>query len=114
MKRLLIALLILVSPLAGGDWLYRGLEYSFVGVQAADVYTTFRAIGSGAGQEGNPLAKWFIGSKPATITIKAAGTYAILLALRGMKKRNRVVATVFLVALNVAFGCVAYKNAGIK
>ena len=116
MKRLLILLLMVAMPLmaAKPGKLYHALEYSFVAVQAADILTTFKAIDSGAGVEENPMARWFIQSKPATVAVKAIGAYAILSLLRKMRKRSRIVAGVSLVVLNVAFGYVAYKNGRIK
>lgn len=95
------------------NWFYHNMQVVFVGVQVADVVYTYRALESGAGEEGNPIARFYINNKATTIAIKAAGSYLILSMLRKIHKRSRTVATISLIVLNVAFGYVAYQNSRI-
>ena len=93
---------------------YQSMEFVFIGAQAADLLTTFKAIDSGAGYEGNPFGNLFIQNKTKSILFKATGTMAILHILKGIKKRNKTIATITLIILNVSFGYIAYHNSRIK
>jgi hypothetical protein len=117
MKLLIAILLILSIPLGAVEKpnrFYKSMEYLFVGVQVADIASTYHALSSGDTEEGNPIARAIIGSKPATVAFKAIGSFAVLSLLRSMRKRSRVTAVVALVVLNVGFGYIAYRNARIK
>jgi uncharacterized membrane protein len=117
MKHLFAIILILSAPLLATEKpsrFYKSMELVFIGTQVADIASTYHALGRGGTEEGNPIARAIIGSKPATIAFKAIGSYAVLSLLRSMRKKNKTVAVLTLIVLNAGFGYVAYRNARIR
>jgi hypothetical protein len=86
------------------------LYVSFGTLQALDYHSTQRALSSGAGREGNPLARGIVSSPPALIVAKAAATAGVIVAGEKMWKRNRVGAVLFVAAMDVAMCAVVAHN----
>jgi hypothetical protein len=81
-------------------------------LQAADALTTFAALGRGA-TEGNPLVRNIVNNRALFIGVKAATTVATVLTVEKLRKRNQVVASVTLIAINATLAAVAINNVAI-
>ncbi len=86
-------------------WLY----VSFGAVQALDVYSTARALESGA-KEQNPVLAQFRGHLGATLALKAATGAATIFAVERLWKKNRAGAIAVMVAANGVTAVVAAHN----
>jgi hypothetical protein len=91
------------------DWVYHGLEASYIALNAADVIFTYRALDKGA-EEANPLLRGFVKSKPLTIAFKAGTTGLVLYANRKITKENKTVGYATLIALNLLYGYIVNNN----
>jgi hypothetical protein len=81
-------------------------------LQAADVLTTFAALGRG-GTEGNPFLKNLVHNRPLFIGVKAATSVATVFAVERLRKRSPVGASVTLIAINATLAAVAVNNLAI-
>src|SRR4029453_2173845 len=74
---------------------------SFLGLQVADLPSTWRALDHGA-VEANPLLENFAGSRPALLTVKAAGSVGVIAASEALSKKSRTAAIIFMIGANSA------------
>jgi hypothetical protein len=81
-------------------------------LQAADVLTTFAALGRGA-REGNPLVRNVVHNRPLFIGVKAVTSVATVFAVERLRKRSPVGASVTLIAINATLAAVAVNNLAI-
>lgn len=86
------------------------LYVSMIGLQALDVDSTVRALHRGATREANPVVAAAAGAPWALVTVKAAGTVAIISINERLWKRNRVAAVALMVAANSGYAMVAAHN----
>ena len=84
----------------------RGLEGVYVGLQAADIWTTFVGRQRGA-REVNPLMNT---NYKQALGFKTLTTAATLLATRKLAKKSPKTALATMVALNVMMGAVVANN----
>jgi len=81
----------------------------FGALQVLDVYSTRRAISSGA-VEANPIMKGFAGNAGAMLAVKSAAAAASIFCAEKAWKRNRKAAIVLMAALNGATAVVVGHN----
>lgn len=91
------------------DWMYNGLETSYIGLNIADYITTQQAMKKGA-KEANPIMKPFVKNKSTFALIKAGGTLTTIYFSRKIKKENPKTALGLLLALNIFYGYVVNNN----
>ena len=91
------------------DWVYHGLEVSYIALNAADLALTYGALNSGA-KEGNPIMKNVMHNKALTALIKTGATGFVLYAGRKIKEENSTAAYAFLTAINLIYVGVVYNN----
>jgi hypothetical protein len=85
-----------------------GLYVSLAGLNALDIYSTMRALDSGA-RELNPVMG-SAGHPGASFAIKAATTAGAIYLAEKLWKRNRVAAIVTMVAVNAGTAAVVARN----
>ena len=95
------------------DWIYNGLEASYIGLNIADYITTRQAMEKGA-WEANPIMRPFVKNKPAFASIKAGATLTTLYLYRKVKKEKPKVAFGLLLALNIFYGHIVNNNYQVK
>ena len=78
-------------------------------LQAFDVYSTRRALTSGA-VEANPLMRSAAGSSGTMLAVKALSTVGAVLVAERMWKKNRTGAVILLAVVNGATAAVAVRN----
>jgi len=93
----------------GDSPLLMSLYVSTALTQALDIHSTLKALGRG-GVETNPMLSGLTGNKAAFIAVKSAVAAGSIFAARRLAKRNKVAAIVSMVAINTAYGFVAYHN----
>jgi hypothetical protein len=86
-----------------------GLYASLAGLNALDVYSTRRALNSGA-REVNPVMASTSGNFGAMLAIKAATTTSSIYLAEKLWKKNRAAAIVTMVAVNGATAAIAARN----
>lgn len=91
------------------DWLYHGLEASFIIFNVVDYVTTQQALEYGA-QEKNPIAKHFIHNRPVSALWKIGCNLTSLYACKQLKKTHPKTAYGALIGLNILYGQLAYRN----
>ena len=91
------------------DWIYNGLEASYIGLNIADYITTRQAMEKGA-WEANPIMRPFVKNKPAFASIKAGATLTTLYLSRKVKKEKPKVAFGLLIIGNLVYGYLANHN----
>ena len=86
------------------------MMYAALGaVQAFDVYSTRRALTSGA-VEANPLMRGAARSSGTMLAVKALSTAGTILVAERMWKKNRTGAVILLAVVNGATAAVAVRN----
>jgi len=88
------------------------LASTYVTLNAVDVYTTTRAVQSGA-SEANPIVSPFAGSPVALGVLKAASTTATILAARQLWKKHPAAAIALLIGANAGMSFVVIHNARV-
>jgi hypothetical protein len=83
---------------------------AYAGLQALDVHSTRRAIGSGSGREANPLLGAAAQSSASLIAIKAASTAGVIYGTGKLWKKNRTLAVLTMVAINGATAAIVARN----
>jgi hypothetical protein len=94
------------------DWLYTGMEVSYISLNIADLVTTYYSLTNGA-REANPITKLYIHNRPLTIVIKGSLTAGVLYGLRQIKKEHQTAAYLTLGVLNILYGFVVNNNVGV-
>lgn len=94
------------------DWLYTGLEVSYVSLNIADLITSYYSLAIGA-KEANPIANLYIKNKPLSFIVKGSVTVGVLYSLRQVKKENKKIAYLTLGALNTLYAFVVNNNVGV-
>ena len=84
----------------------RVLQVSFVGLQAADLHSTFRAMDNGTGVEANPL----MANRGAAIVLKAATSVAVVAATHEWAKKHPIQARIALAVLDGAYTSIVVNN----
>jgi hypothetical protein len=85
------------------------LYISFAVLQALDVHSTTRALGSGA-VEGNPLMRSAARQPAGLIALKAGGAASTIWLSHKLSKRSRTGAFVLMTAMNSAYAMVVAHN----
>ncbi len=93
----------------GTSPLLMSLYVSTAFTQALDIHSTIKALDRG-GVETNPMLSGLTGNKAAFIAVKGAVAAGSIYAASRLAKRNKVAAIVTMVAINTAYGFVAYHN----
>lgn len=88
---------------------YHALEVSYIGLNVADLVTTYKVIKLG-GYETNPLMKPFIENKAEAIAYKTVATLGILALNRAIQKDHPKLALISLIGLNLGMGYVVHHN----
>jgi hypothetical protein len=89
------------------------LAASYVALNALDIYTTTRALGSGRGAEGNPVLGPVAPSPAALTAVKIATTATTLVMAKRLWKDHRIASITLMVAANVGTSFVVAHNAMI-
>jgi len=89
------------------------LASTYVALNALDVYTTTKAIQSGAGVEANPLVGSAAANPVALSALKAASTTATIVLARQLWKKHPAAAIVLLVGANAGMSFVVMHNASV-
>ena len=96
------------------DWVYHGLEASYIALNVADYFLTYRALDKKSDkwqvQEVHPIMKNFIHNKALTALIKTGATGFVLYANRKLKKENSTAAYALLTAMNLIYAGIVYNN----
>lgn len=110
MKKLIIALFLVSFGCFGQKNLaYHSLEVMYIGLNVADLVTTYRLI-DGGGYEANPLMSKIIDNKPLTIGIKTLSTLTYLGACHVIRKDKPKLAFALLILGNIGYSAVVYNN----
>lgn len=94
------------------DWLYHGLEASYIVLNYIDYKTALNAIDNGA-TELNLLAKPFVENPHNDITFalfKTGATFTTLYYLRKIKEENPKLAYASLTGANLLYGWLAHRS----
>jgi len=84
----------------------RLLQVSFVGLQAADLHSSFRAVDSGTCAEANPLMT----NRASALVLKAGVSVAVLAATRKWATKHPKAARITLAALDGAYAAIVVNN----
>lgn len=87
---------------------YHALEASYIGLQAADVITTYKGIRLGA-YEQNPAANYML-KHDLLIPGKILASTAFLYSCRRIRKENPKLAMIYLIGGNLVYGAVVTRN----
>jgi hypothetical protein len=85
------------------------LYVSYAALQASDIITTTAGLSRNA-RESNPLLRNVAHSPAAMIGVKAAGTVATIYTIERLRRRNPLVASITLIALNATMAAVTINN----
>ena len=96
-------------PGFGGRAVMGSLYASTAVMQALDIHSTLKGLDRGA-TEGNPLMAGLTSNKAAFIATKVGVAAGTILAARHVAKKNKVAATLTLIALNSAYAVVVSHN----
>jgi hypothetical protein len=96
-----------------GSKVFPALAASYVALNALDIYTTTRALGSGRGAEGNPVLGPVAPSPAALTAVKIATTATTLVMAKRLWKQHRVASITLMIAANVGTSFVVAHNAMI-
>jgi hypothetical protein len=86
--------------------LLRTLQVSFVGLQATDLHSTFRAMDNGAA-EMNPL---MMQHRIVVVGLKAGASLAVVIATHKLAKKHPKAARLTLAALDGAYAAIVFHN----
>jgi hypothetical protein len=89
------------------------LASTYAVLNGLDVYTTTRALQSGAGVEANPVMGPVAGNTVALAAVKSASTASTIYLARKLWKQHPKSAIVLLVCANVGMGIIVSHNATI-
>lgn len=106
---LLLAIPLLTNGQRQGRIAYHSLEASYIGLNALDLLTTYKALGAG-GREANPVMAIFIKNQAQAIAFKSVTTLGALALLRYCRKDHPKGALVSLIVLNVGMGYLVNHN----
>ena len=84
----------------------RVLQVSFVGLQVADLHSTFRAVDNGTSAEANPLMT----NRASAVVLKAGVSVAVLAATQKWAKKHPRAAQITLAALDGAYAAIVVNN----
>jgi hypothetical protein len=84
----------------------RVLQVSFVGLQAADLHSTFRAVDNGTSTEVNPLMV----NRGSAVALKACVSVAMWAATYEWAKKHPKAARITLAAMNGAYAALVVNN----
>jgi hypothetical protein len=87
------------------------LYAAFASLQLLDAHSTLAATRGGAA-EGNPLVKPFVGTPGALLGVKASTTVLTIIASEKLWRRNRASAVATMLAVNIAYTAVVWRNYG--
>ncbi len=87
----------------------RMLQVSFVGLQAADLHSTFRAVDNGTSAEANPLMT----NRASALVLKVGVSVAVLAATHRWAKKHPKAARITLAALDGAYAAIVVNNCRI-
>jgi hypothetical protein len=105
------------APAAGESsrtWLLPALYLTYGALQAADVYTTHRALEQGGAREANPMLRWAAASPSALIGVKAASTAGTIYLLEKLRRRHPRAAAITMVALNASYAAIVAHNMRVR
>jgi len=110
-KKLILGLLLVLLPtgLFANNTIFKSLQISYVGMDYADVGITTYALWKGA-KEANPLTKWYVNNPPLAIGLHTLGNALIVKWTGGLYKKNRMLAWIMIIGLNVVKAYVLYHN----
>jgi uncharacterized protein DUF5658 len=84
---------------------------SLIGLQALDLESTIKAIGSGAGRESNPMLQSVVGRPAALLAVKAGASGLIIFASERLRKeKHPAAAVVLMIGINSAYAIVVAHN----
>ena len=89
------------------------LATTYVALNAIDIFTTTKAIGSGRGVEANPVMGSVAGTPAALTAAKIATTATTLVLARKLWKDHKTASIVLLVTANAGMGFVVSHNARV-
>ena len=84
----------------------RMLQVSFVGLQVADLHSTFRAVDNGTSAEANPLMT----NRASALVLKVGVSVAVLAATHKWAKKHPKAARITLAALDGAYAAIVVNN----
>ena len=90
--------------------LFPVLATTYIALNAIDIYTTTKAIGSGRGVEANPLLGSVAGTPVALTAAKIATTATTLVLAKKLWKEHKTASIALLVTANVGMGFVTAHN----
>jgi len=102
-------LLLLPTGLIADNTIFKSLQISYVGMDYADVGITTCALWRGA-TEANPLTKWYANNPPLMIGLHTLGNAFIVKLTSGLYKKNKTLAWVMIIGLNMVKAYVIYHN----
>jgi len=85
------------------------LYASFAALQLVDMHSTWRALNHGA-VEANPLLSGVAGNKAMLLTVKTAGTAAVIAVSERLRKKSRTAAVVLMISANSGMTWVVEHN----
>ena len=89
------------------------LATTYVALNAIDIYTTTKAIGSGRGVEANPVLGSVAGTPAALTAAKIATTATTLVIASKLWKNHKTASIALLVSANIGMGIVVSHNARV-
>jgi hypothetical protein len=90
------------------------LHVSFVGLEAADVYTTIRGVKGGGAVESNPLMRSAANHPVSLTALKAGIAVSSVVLTRRMARDHRVAAILLTAGLNSAYAAIAVHNFNVN
>ncbi len=110
MRKLLFVLILLPAfTIAQKNIVYHSLEVTYIGLNAADLVTTFNILESG-GYEANPAMTKIVQNKPLAIGVKSLSTFVFLGGCRMIRKERPKLAMALLIIGNIGYTAVVYNN----
>jgi hypothetical protein len=85
------------------------LYASFAALQLVDMHSTWRALNHGA-VEANPLLSGVAGNKAVLLTVKTAGTAAVIAVSERLRKKSRTAAVILMISANSGMTWVVEHN----
>jgi hypothetical protein len=85
------------------------LYASFAALQLVDMHSTWRALNHGA-VEANPLLSGVAGNKAVLLTVKTAGTAAVIAVSERLRKKSRTAAVILMISANSGMMWVVEHN----
>lgn len=92
------------------DWLYHGLEVSYVALNVSDHILTSKLIREGEGKEINPALRYFEDDEFLSGLYRAGMAGVFLYGNRKIKRKNPKLAYGFLIAGNLLYSYLNHHN----